>query len=229
MAAPAIDTFLDAGRVEAAPPTDRRVDGPVVVFGTGAIRCCNPDVIVLADMPRWEGPASAATRPSSRTSAWQTPATKASLQYKRSYFVDWRIVDGLKRESLARWDYLLDSTIEGDPRLVTGDAVRAGLRHAAHRPFRLVPFFDPAPWGGQWMKEVCGLDPNVPNYGWCFDCVPEENSLVFDFDGVQVEMSVAAPRLRSARRAPRRLASTRGSAPSSRSGSTFSTRWAAGT
>ncbi|MDE8698263.1 hypothetical protein PZH42_30435, partial [Bacteroides cellulosilyticus] len=44
-------------------------------------------------------------------------------------------------------------------------------------PFRVVPFFDPAPWGGQWMKEVCGLNPEKENYGWCFDCVPEENSL----------------------------------------------------
>jgi hypothetical protein len=52
-----------------------------------------------------------------------------------------------------------------------------------------VPFFDPAPWGGQWMKEVCGLDPSVENYGWCFDCVPEENSLLFRFGVVLVEVS----------------------------------------
>jgi hypothetical protein len=42
--------------------------------------------------------------------------------------------------------------------------------------FRVVPFFDPAPWGGQWMKETFDLDKEVPNYGWCFDCVPEEKS-----------------------------------------------------
>jgi mannose-6-phosphate isomerase class I len=44
-----------------------------------------------------------------------------------------------------------------------------------------VPFFDPGVWGGQWMKEVCSLDPSEINYAWCFDCVPEENSLVFGF------------------------------------------------
>jgi len=113
----------------------------------------------------------------------------ASLQYKRSYFVDWRVVDRLKQESMPRWDYVLDSTVEGDPRLVTGDGVRRALALVAHRPFRLVPFFDPAPWGGQWMKGVCGLDRTAPNYGWCFDCVPEENSLLFAFGGVRVEMS----------------------------------------
>jgi mannose-6-phosphate isomerase class I len=58
----------------------------------------------------------------------------------------------------------------------------------ARRPFRLVPYFDPAPWGGRWMQRVCGLDADVPNFGWCFDCVPEENSLVLRFGGVPVEM-----------------------------------------
>jgi hypothetical protein len=66
--------------------------------------------------------------------------------------------------------------------------VRAGLREAAHRPFRVVPFFDPAPWGGQWMKEVCDLDPEPDNYGWCFDCVPEENSLLLKFGETVMEL-----------------------------------------
>jgi mannose-6-phosphate isomerase class I len=51
-----------------------------------------------------------------------------------------------------------------------------------------VPFFDPAPWGGQWMKEVCDLDRTVGNFGWCFDCVPEENSLLLGFGDVRVEV-----------------------------------------
>jgi mannose-6-phosphate isomerase class I len=53
---------------------------------------------------------------------------------------------------------------------------------------RLVPFFDPGPWGGQWMKEVCDLDREAPNYAWCFDCVPEENSLFMNYGKVRVEI-----------------------------------------
>ena len=37
-----------------------------------------------------------------------------------------------------------------------------GIEETIKTPFRVVPFFDPAPWGGQWMKEVCGLDLNKP-------------------------------------------------------------------
>ncbi len=72
--------------------------------------------------------------------------------------------------------------------MVSGEAVRTGLRGAATRPFRVVPFFDPGPWGGQWMKEVCDLDRAAVNYAWCFDCVPEENSLVLGFGDVRFEI-----------------------------------------
>jgi mannose-6-phosphate isomerase len=59
---------------------------------------------------------------------------------------------------------------------------------AVSSPFRVVPFFDPGVWGGQWMKEVCGLDPEAENYAWCFDCVPEENSVLLEVGGDIVEL-----------------------------------------
>jgi mannose-6-phosphate isomerase class I len=38
------------------------------------------------------------------------------------------------------------------------------------------------------MKEHCDLDRSVNNYGWCFDCVPEENSLVLGFGSQRFEL-----------------------------------------
>jgi mannose-6-phosphate isomerase class I len=98
------------------------------------------------------------------------------------------VADRWKRPLISRWDFVLDTHDPGGPKLADGDAVRRGLRHAVTRPFRVVPFFDPAPWGGQWMKEVCDLDRSVSNYGWCFDCVPEENSLLLELGGLRLEM-----------------------------------------
>ena len=51
-----------------------------------------------------------------------------------------------------------------------------------------MPFFDPGVWGGQWMKSQLDLDPTVHNYAWCFDCVPEENSLLLEAGGRVVEI-----------------------------------------
>src|SRR5207253_5585136 len=98
--------------------------------------------------------------------------------------LDWRVADRIKRDLLERIDYLLDTTDPATPKMSTGEAFRAGLQCARNRPFRVVPFFDPGPWGGQWMREVCDLPDGPPNYAWCFDCVPEENSLLLNMAGV---------------------------------------------
>jgi hypothetical protein len=182
-----LDSFLDASKLAALRQRIAATEGPIVVYGTGALLCCEPDLIVYADMPRWEGQLRQRRGEVSNLGV-TNQGLKASLQYKQSFFVDWRVCDRLKQATLARWDFLLDTTVPGDPKLVTGDALRAGLDLTAQRPFRVVPFFDPAPWGGQWMKEVCGLDPSAVNYGWCFDCVPEENSLCLRFGEITVEM-----------------------------------------
>ena len=38
------------------------------------------------------------------------------------------------------------------------------------------------------MEEVCDLPRDVPNHAWCFDCVPEENSLLLGFGKHRVEL-----------------------------------------
>ena len=72
--------------------------------------------------------------------------------------------------------------------MIVGSVHLQALRNAVKQPFRVVPFFDPGPWGGQWMKEVCDLDRSKTNFAWCFDCVPEENSLLIHVDGKIVEI-----------------------------------------
>jgi mannose-6-phosphate isomerase class I len=71
---------------------------------------------------------------------------------------------------------------------VTGAGLRDALRRIVRNPFRVVPYFDPGPWGGHWMERVCDLPKNAPNHAWCFDCVPEENSLLLGFGRNVVEI-----------------------------------------
>ena len=182
-----LDAFLNEGQQAELRRRIAGMTGLVVVYGPAALLCCEPDTVIYADMPRWEGQLRQRRDEVSNLGV-QNRGLKASLQYKRSFFVDWRVCDQLKHATLARWDYLLDTTVPEAPKLVTGTTLRAGLEKAARQPFRVVPFFDPAPWGGQWMKEVCGLDQTAVNYGWCFDCVPEENSLRLRFGETIVEM-----------------------------------------
>ncbi len=160
----------------------------VIVYGTGAA-FLQPvwDVLVYADMARWEIQMRFRRNAVSNVGV-NNRTERPSLQYKRGFFVDWRILDRFKKKLMPVWDYVLDTNVEGAPKLATGEAVAAGLKQAVRQPFRVVPFFDPGPWGGQWMKEVCDLDPSTPNFAWCFDCVPEENSLYLGFAGIRFEI-----------------------------------------
>ncbi len=101
---------------------------------------------------------------------------------------DWRAADRLKKTLISKIDFLLDTNQRDVPKMITGSQHLQGLQKAAHRPFRVVPFFDPGPWGGQWMKEICDLPRETENYAWCFDCVPEENSLLLGFGDVNLEI-----------------------------------------
>lgn len=151
---------------------------PIVLVGWGAqLAVPDPDVLVLADLARWE----LQMRQRAGATNWRAnnPGEDYLRKYKRGFFVEWRIADQHKRRLFARLDYVLDTNSSiANANLITGDTFRAGLDQTANQPFRVVPFFDPGVWGGQWMKQVCGLADESENYAWCFDCVPEENSLL---------------------------------------------------
>ena len=169
------------GAVESVP------EGVVLIVGCGAQLVHDGDILVYADLARWEAQLRFRRNETSNLGV-ENRTLSAGLQYKRAFFVDWRVCDRWKRPLIAQWDFVLDTNNPREPKLAEGEAMRRGLRQAAAQPFRVVPFFDPAPWGGQWMKEVCDLDRNAKNYGWCFDCVPEENSLLLGFGDTRFEI-----------------------------------------
>jgi len=162
-------------------------NGLLLVVGVGAtIASPKSDVLVYADLARWEIQGRQ-RRNQIANLGTDNIGESPSLKYKRAFFVDWRAADRLKCKLLPKAAFFLD-TSSSTPKLVAGDCVRAGLKTVAHRPFRVVPYFDPGPWGGHWMEEVCDLPKDAPNHAWCFDCVPEENSLLLGFGDLQIEL-----------------------------------------
>lgn len=161
--------------------------GLTIVYGIGAALIApKADLLVYADMPRWEIQLRFRRNEVGNLGVSNTGDTFA-YKYKRAFFVDWRVCDRHKVSLMADWDYVLDTTIAGNPKMIEGNALLNAFREVVKRPFRVVPFFDPGPWGGQWLKEVCDLDPNEKNIAWGFDCVPEENSLLLAFDNILFE------------------------------------------
>lgn len=180
--------FLDAQKLQNLRNELAGLSGVVLVYGHGAaVVAPDADLLIYADMPRWEIQMRSRKHEVCGLGV-DNYAEAPSYHYKRGYFVDWNVCDKLKKQLLPVAALWLDTTLAGQPKMITGDTLRKGLEKTAHQPFRVVPFFDPAPWGGHWMKDVCDLDRSVDNYGWCFDCVPEENSLYFKVQDVLFEM-----------------------------------------
>lgn len=182
-----LEEFFDAEKLEQARETLRRAGKETLVVGPGAALVAPDATLVYADMARWEIQ-QRFRRHQVCGLGVDNRQDPVSIQYKRGYFIDWRVLDKYKDTLFGKVQWWLDTNAPGDPKLISGETFREGLRNTVRGPFRVVPFFDPAPWGGQWMKDVCGLDPEVPNYGWCFDCVPEENSLLLEVEGVNFEL-----------------------------------------
>ncbi|MCG7413073.1 class I mannose-6-phosphate isomerase [Microbacterium aurum] len=188
--------FYDASKLDRLADAPAR---PTVFIGWGAqllsARLDRDAVTVLVDMARWE----LQLRQRKGAPNWRAdnPGEDNLRKYKRGFFVDWRVADRHKRTFFDDVDFVLDGNAVApaeqhadapEAGMITGAAFRGALAAAARRPFRVVPFFDPGVWGGQWMKNLIGLDPSKDNYAWCFDCVPEENSLLLEGDGGVVEI-----------------------------------------
>ncbi len=181
--------LFDAGRIEALRrDVLQQGTGITLVVGTGATLVAPaPDVLVYADLARWEIQKRQRAGEIGNLGAGNQ-SERASVKYKRAFFIDWRIADRLKRELLGRIDFLLDTNDRRMPKMIAGSDFQRALTITASRPFRVVPFFDPGPWGGTWMMENFNLPQDEPNYAWCFDCVPEENSLLLGFGPHRLEV-----------------------------------------
>ena len=160
--------------------------GKVAVYGFGASLLCDSGLCIYADMSRWEIQLRYRAGVSNYFS--DNPEEDILKKFKQGYFLEWRIADKLKAEYMDRMDWFIDANRDDDYVMIRKDLFEEALQREASEPFRVVPYFDPGVWGGQWMKKVCGLDPEKSNYAWSFDGVPEENSICFDFGGTVVEM-----------------------------------------
>ncbi len=149
--------FFDPDKLRQISDELRSSSRMTVVLGTGTILIpTHYDLLVYADLARWE---IQQRQRQGRIGnlGLENVSDKASEKYRRAFFVDWRAADRTKKKLLPAFDFYLDTNAPNAPKLLSGDLYRSALKQIVQRPFRLRPFFDPGPWGGQWMKEVCGL------------------------------------------------------------------------
>jgi mannose-6-phosphate isomerase class I len=154
-----------------------------VVYGFGASRVASGGIVMYVDMPKDCGQKLAAEGEVYNVGA-NKPQSFGQM-YKRLYFVDWPMLNRIKRDMLSHCDLFVDGANDDCPAFTSGEQFRRALVELAHQPFRVKPWFAPGPWGGQWMKERFGLSPDQPNYAWSFELIGPENGLLLG-DGKHV-------------------------------------------
>lgn len=178
--------FMNEEKLQEAKDKVNECKDSVIIYGVGAGLITHGDIYVYFDMARWEIQLRYRKgMPNYNATNYDEDILK---KYKRGYFIEWRIADKHKAERFESFDYVVDTNKSNDPKMISSDTFKISLHQLSKQPFRTVPYFDPGVWGGQWMKEVCNLDTNQSNYAWSFDGVPEENSILFDYDGVTFEL-----------------------------------------
>jgi len=165
----------------------------VILHGTGAALVQPPhstrsNVLVYVDVPKNE--IQFRSRAGSITNLGAPQAEDAKRMYKRFYFTDWPPLRAHQAALMPHLDLVVDAQRPEDPAFMSGDDLRAALARISSSWCRVRPWFEPGPWGGQWMRrKFAGLDGDFPNLAWSFELISPENGLAFESGGRLLEIS----------------------------------------
>jgi mannose-6-phosphate isomerase class I len=159
-----------------------------IVYGTGSSQSQVDGCLVYFDLPKNE--LQFRMRGNTITNLGFSNAKDPKQMYKHFYFVDWIVLNEVKKSLLPDISIIVDQQRPGVPAWTAGDVLRNSLSNLSTSYFRVRPWFEPGVWGGQWIKErISGLNQDVPNYAWSFEMIVPENGLVFGDENGLLEVS----------------------------------------
>jgi len=145
-------------------------------------------LLLYVDVPKCE--AQFRSRAGSFANLGAAAPLPPKVMYKRMYFVDWPVLNRHRARILPAIDIMIDEQRPEEPAFMKGSDFRDGLDAMGRNYFRVRPWFEPGPWGGQWIKShVPSVEQHTPNYAWSFELISPENGIAFESDGVLLEAS----------------------------------------
>lgn len=178
--------FFDPGKLRAIRPSPDAAMN--IVYGCGAALAGWEGLLVYVDVPKNE--IQFRSRAGSVVNLGAGRPLDPRLMYKRMYFVDWVALNRHKAEMLPHISLIVDEQRPDEPTSMAGEDLRTALGAMSCNYFRARPWFEPGPWGGQWIKRhIPQLPQDAPNYAWSFELISPENGLIFESDGCLLEVS----------------------------------------
>lgn len=178
--------FFDSSRLSALRPEPGVHMS--ILYGPGAALAGWGGLLVYVDVPKYE--IQLRSRAGKTTNLGAAQPADPKKMYKRFYFVDWVALNRHKAALLPQIDLFVDAQVRDAPVTIGGGDLRGALSRMSRSYFRVRPWFEPGPWGGQWMKErIPDLPQEKPNYAWSFELIVPENGLLLAADGLLLECS----------------------------------------
>jgi mannose-6-phosphate isomerase class I len=179
-----LNSFFDT-HLLAPPPAPA---GLSIIYGMGAALAPLKGLLVYVDVPKCE--AQFRSRTGSFTNLGARAPLRPKQMYKRMYFVDWPVLNRHRAALLPDIDVFVDAQRPGEPAFMAGVDFRNGLAAMAGNYIRVRPWFEPGPWGGNWIKEhLPGVAESARNYAWSFELISPENGIALESDGILLEAS----------------------------------------
>ena len=181
-----LSDFFDARKLTAIQKDDSTAI--TVVYGCGASLCGLKGFTVYADLPKNELQFRA--RAGAVTNLGRQKPGDPKAMYKQFYFVDWVVLNRHKQMLLPMVDLLIDAQRPDEITWIKGAHLRKAMQSLSSSVFRVRPWFEPGTWGGNWMlRNIDGLNPDVPNYAWSFELIVPENGLLLSHNNSLLEVS----------------------------------------
>ena len=159
-----------------------------ILYGAGASLSDRNAPIVYFDLPKNEIQYRA--RAGKVTNLGYEATFPPKEMYKRFYFIDWPVLNALKKELLPEINILVDCQFEEEITWMTGAHLHQALEMISGKPFRVRPWFEPGARGRQWIKKrIEGLNKSVVNYAWSFELITPENGIILESSDYLLEVS----------------------------------------
>ncbi|MBV6643104.1 MAG: hypothetical protein KI791_20465 [Cyclobacteriaceae bacterium] len=155
--------------------------GVILIYGIGAYKICEPDILIYSDISRWEQD-QRFRRGEIENIGLDNLHDPYRAKSNWFHFVERKICDKIKRSVIHDCDFFLETNNWKKPKIATGDIIRTAYESTYSQPFFNAPFFDPELWDGE-KKE----SNNPDDFSWGFDCNLDRNNVLFKFEDILFE------------------------------------------
>lgn len=179
-----LEDFFDRDKLDRllqSDPTEVRI-----FYGTGASLVPIDGKIVFFDISKNE--IQFRSRAGSVTNIGAVAAGDPRLMYKRSFFVDWPILNRHINAIKNKIDFYVDGQRSNEITWMHGQTWRESISLITTKPLRVRPWFEPGAWGGTWIRDnIDGIETDVVNYAWSFELIVPENGVILESSGLMLE------------------------------------------